>query len=73
MSNVGRKEGLLALEEAANGIEDEFLKKGIMLVVDGTDPELVRGILETDMVCLETRHKDVGSLRHGQHLVLPGV
>ena len=40
MSNVGRKEGLLALEEAANGIEDEFLKKGIMLVVDGTDPEL---------------------------------
>lgn len=30
-----------------------------MLVVDGTDPELVRGILETDMVCLETRHKDV--------------
>ena len=59
MSNVGRKEGLLALEEAANGIEDEFLKKGIMLVVDGTDPELVRGILEKDMVCLETRHKDV--------------
>ena len=59
MSNVGRKEGLLALEEAANGIEDEFLKKGIMLVVDGTDPGLVRGILETDMVCLETRHKDV--------------
>ena len=50
MSNVGRKEGLLALEEAANGIEDEFLKKGIMLVVDGTDPELVRGILETDMI-----------------------
>lgn len=30
-----------------------------MLVVDGTDPELVRGILETDMMCLETRHKDV--------------
>mgnify|MGYP000152789310 FL=1 len=54
-----RCQGLLALEEAANGIEDEFLKKGIMLVVDGTDPELVRGILETDMMCLETRHKDV--------------
>lgn len=59
LSNVGRKEGLLALEEAANGIEDEFLKKGIMLVVDGTDPDLVRGILETDVDCLETRHKRV--------------
>lgn len=59
LSNIGRKEGLLALEEAANNIEDEFLKKGIMLVVDGTDPELVRGILETDLVCLEDRHKKV--------------
>jgi chemotaxis protein MotA len=59
LSNVGRKEGLLALEEAANGIEDPFLKKGIMLVVDGTDPDLVRGILETDVMCLEERHKKV--------------
>lgn len=59
LSNIARKEGLLALEEAANGIEDEFLKKGVMLVVDGTDPELVRGILETDLTCIETRHKKV--------------
>lgn len=57
LSNVSRKEGLLALEEASNDIEDEFLKKGIMLVVDGTDPELVRAILETDLACVEDRHK----------------
>lgn len=59
LSNTGRKEGLLALEEAANGIEDDFLKKGIMLIVDGTDPELVRGILETDLYCLQDRHGKV--------------
>lgn len=59
LSNLSRKDGLLALEEAANNIDDEFLKKGIMLVVDGTDQELVRGILETDIVCLEERHKKV--------------
>ena len=59
LSNIGRKEGLLALEEAANNIEDDFLKKGIMLVVDGTDPELVRGILETDLYCLQDRHSRV--------------
>ena len=57
LSNVSRKEGLLALEEAASSIDDEFLKKGIMLVVDGTDAELVRGILETDMLSMEERHK----------------
>jgi chemotaxis protein MotA len=59
LSNVARKEGLLALEETANGIEDEFLKKGILLIVDGTDPELVRSILETELSCIEGRHNDV--------------
>jgi chemotaxis protein MotA len=56
LSNVARKEGLLALEEAANGIDDEFLKKGVLLIVDGTDPELVRSILETELTCIESRH-----------------
>lgn len=59
LANIARKEGLLALEEASNDIDDPFLKKGIMLVVDGTDAELVRGILETELVCLEDRHKKV--------------
>ena len=57
LSNIARKEGLLALEEAANNLEDEFLKKGVLLVVDGTDPELVRAILETELDCMESRHK----------------
>lgn len=56
IANVARREGLLALEEAAEEIDDEFLKKGIMLIVDGTDPELVRNILETELTFLEQRH-----------------
>lgn len=59
LSNISRKEGLLALEEATHDMDDEFLKKGINLVVDGTDPGLVRGILETDLINLEARHKKV--------------
>lgn len=57
LSNIARKEGLLALEEAAGSIEDEFMKKGVLLIVDGTDPELVRSIMETELSCIETRHK----------------
>ena len=57
LSNTARKEGLLALEEVAQGLDDEFMKKGILLIVDGTEPELVRGILETELVNLDTRHK----------------
>ena len=56
LANVARKEGLLSLEEYGSKLEDEFLKKGIMLIVDGTDPELVRNILETELVFLEERH-----------------
>ena len=57
LSNVARKEGLLSLEEAAGDLEDEFMKKGILLIVDGTDPELVRGIMETELISTEDRHK----------------
>ena len=52
-----RKEGLLALEQDASQVEDAFLQRGIQLVVDGTDPELVRNILETKLVFLEERHQ----------------
>ena len=57
LSNVARKEGLLSLEEAAADLDDPFLKKGILLIVDGTDPELVRAILETELGSIEGRHK----------------
>ncbi len=48
LANIARKEGLLALEEEAFEVNDEFLKKGILLIVDGTDPILVKNILETE-------------------------
>ncbi len=59
LSNVARKEGLLSLEESASDMDEPFLKKGVLLVVDGTDPDLVRGILETEMECIDTRHKSL--------------
>ncbi|MCM1057605.1 MAG: motility protein A [Firmicutes bacterium] len=57
LSNVARKEGLLSLEEAAGDMDEPFLKKGILLIVDGTDPDLVRAIMETELVSIEGRHK----------------
>jgi chemotaxis protein MotA len=59
LSNVARKEGLLALEEVAGTLEDEFMKKGILLIVDGTEPELVRGIMETELANMDDRHRKV--------------
>jgi chemotaxis protein MotA len=53
-----RREGLLALDAEVGEIEDEFMRKGMQLVVDGTDPELVREILEAEIEGMEHRHKD---------------
>ena len=57
LANVARKEGLLALDDKSVDM-DPFLRKGIMLVVDGTDQELVRNVLETEMGYIEDRHKE---------------
>ena len=62
LANTARKEGVLALEDSAAAMEDEFLKKGIMLIVDGTDPELVKGIMETELSYIEERHGDIAGV-----------
>lgn len=60
LANVARREGLLALEDATGDIDDQFLQKGVMLIVDGTDPELVQNILESEISNVEDRHS-IGS------------
>ncbi len=56
IANNARRNGLLALEEMP--LDDPFLKKGIMLVVDGCDQELIRSILETELSVTKSRHAD---------------
>lgn len=56
-SDRARKEGLLALEDTMDSISDEFMRKGIQLVVDGTDPDIIKTILYADLNQLQTRHE----------------
>ncbi len=51
-----RTDGLLALEDEANALEDPFIRKSVQLVVDGTAPDLVRSILESEIDLLERRN-----------------
>ena len=52
-----RRDGLLALDEQLASIEDPYTKKGLQLVVDGTDPELVADVLEAENDAMRKRHK----------------
>ena len=53
-----RREGILALEARVADINDEFLKKGIQLAVDGTEPDLIKDILTTEISFTEARHEE---------------
>jgi len=56
-AEVARREGILALEDRIKDIEDPFLKEGIQLAVDGTEPDLMKTILDTEIESLQNRHE----------------
>lgn len=56
-AETARREGILALETAAQEVDDAFMGTGIRLAVDGTEPELIQTILETELSFVEERHK----------------
>ena len=56
IANVARREGLLALEDAVSEIDNAFLKKGVMLIVDGADPEFVKNVMEAEIYFIQNRH-----------------
>lgn len=57
-AEIARRDGILALENVTDSIQDPFLVKGIQLAVDGTDPELIEQIMNTELENIEARHMD---------------
>jgi chemotaxis protein MotA len=57
MADKARREGLLALESDVDQIHDEFTRKGVQLMIDGTDPELLREIMEIERESMKHRHE----------------
>lgn len=57
-ANAARKDGLLGLEKISETEKDLFAKKGLQLLVDGSEPEAIRRILEADLVLDEQRDFD---------------
>ncbi|WP_066872304.1 motility protein A [Clostridium mediterraneense] len=56
ISTKARKEGLLSLEEEINEISDSYMKKGLQMVVDGVDGEIIEEILQLEIEQMEARH-----------------
>jgi chemotaxis protein MotA len=62
LAEQARRNGLLALEEQARTVEDPFLRQGVELLVDGTDPEELRDILEAKVDVKKSGDKSVAKL-----------
>ncbi|MEC4674934.1 MAG: flagellar motor protein, partial [Nitrospirota bacterium] len=62
LSNLSRKQGLLALEGKMKTIEDPLLAKGLQLVVDGTEPPKIREILEVEVEMYEEEYNLAGKV-----------
>ncbi len=57
LAEVARRDGILALEAMVADMDDEFLISGIQMAVDGTDPEIIQTIMETELENLLERHE----------------
>ncbi|MDH5173935.1 MAG: motility protein A [Elusimicrobiota bacterium] len=55
-TKIAHKQGILELEKELNKLDNEFLKRGVQLVVDGADQERIRSELETEITFIRERH-----------------
>ncbi|HLR75744.1 MAG TPA: flagellar motor protein MotP [Virgibacillus sp.] len=56
LSERARREGLLALENELEDVDDEFVRKGILLAVDGIEPEVINDIMNAEITAMEEQH-----------------
>ena len=59
LAEKARKEGLLALEAQVKNIEDPFLRRGLQMGIDGTDPEELRAVLEAEIAAKKSEDERV--------------
>ena len=71
-SEKARREGLLALEDELEDLDDEFMKKGLRLVVDGTDQTIIRDLLELELTQMQNRHAENTTMLVGWSALAPG-
>ncbi len=57
LAEVARRDGILALEGMIAEMDDDFLVRGVQMAVDGTDPEIIQSVMETELENLLERHE----------------
>jgi chemotaxis protein MotA len=71
LAEVARRDGILALENRVAEVKDPFLVSGIQMAVDGTDPEVIQTVMETELSNLMERHASGKGLLDGMGKYAP--
>jgi chemotaxis protein MotA len=58
LAEVARRDGLLALEAPSQELDDDFMRLGVQLAIDGTRPEMIQEVMEAEMESMANRHKE---------------
>jgi chemotaxis protein MotA len=70
-SNTARKQGLLGLESLIEREQDDFVRKGLQLVVDGSEPDVIRSVLEVDLQTREQADTRAAKVFEGMGIYAP--
>lgn len=70
-SNIARKQGLLGLEPLLEREDDSFVRKALQLVVDGTEPETIRGVMEVELDTREHADNTAAKVFEGMGVYCP--
>ena len=62
LSQIARREGILALESKVQDIQDPFFKTGLSMVIDGMDPDFVSDVLDAELAVMQERHAEGRSM-----------
>lgn len=57
-SQIARRDGILALESLIDGVEDPFMKRGLQMAIDGTEPDTIREVMTNEMKNITLRHAE---------------
>lgn len=62
LSQIARREGILALENKVSEIQDPFFRTGLNMVIDGMDPEFVSDVMDAELQVMQERHAEGRSM-----------
>ena len=57
LSTKARRDGILAIDKELHKIDDDFMRKGLEMAVDGIEPESIKNVMEAELSYLIERHK----------------